>query len=355
MASTAYKDTGAFLTVGGQTFHMDAYVNYDSATRSDNTVSIVGANGVFKITDGGGGFFSGYDVTGAYQFPTNTTRRTQSFGTGGRTSGDVLSGAENNFSISVGANDTSVNVRAGASYAGDPISWTSSSAITIPALGAPAGTTTIDAGSTIDTELGVRNNVTSWGSNATAGSVRSYIADNSGFTGQTYKSTTDNALIVHTGLTPNKKYWFRGWADNGGGKSTYFSATTGVTMANTVESSKDIQATTAVFNAATTQGEYTTTTEVQYRKVGDTGTWSTSDVQSGGTPVMSVSGLLPGTDYDYYYVVRTSAGNWITPQSTFTTLPAAKLVMPDGTAKNAIPRVIHSDGSIEMVNIIMVE
>ena len=346
--TTPYKDTGAFLVASGTTFRMDGAVNADSMTRTNNTVNVAGANGVYKVTGPSSYYFSGFDVTVAYQFPSGTTRRTQSLGSGTRTVGDVLYSAENNFSFSVGADDTSVNVRAGAAYDGDSVTYSSTSSFTIPPLGAPAVSDTVN--SVTENAIKVTPNVTDWGTNATAGSVRSYIADNSGFTGQTYIATTDNVAVTHTGLIANKQYWFRGWCSNGGGKTDYSSAVTGVTLATTSETSKIVQATSADFVLATVQGQYATSTKIQYRVVGTT-TWTDSTASTSATPSITISGLLPSTDYEYQLVVTTTAGVWTSAISSLSSKSAVKMILPDGTVKDGVPYVILPDGTMKMVQI----
>lgn len=350
MASTAYKDTGAFLIASGTTFHMDAYVNYDSATRSNNTVSINGANGVFKVTGPSGYYFSGYSVVGAYQFPTNTTRRTQDFGTGTRTVGDVIGGSENNFSISVDKNATSVSVRAGASYAGDSVTWTSSSSITIPALGAPSGLTA-SASAVTDTTATLSASLSSWGTNATAGTGQrlQYWIDGGAVNYLAYSTAASHSRAV-TGLTANAKCFVNSYALNGGGKDASSTTATFYTLASATETSKDVQATSATFVAAVVQGVYATSTKVQYRQTGET-TWLESAAETGATPTLVINGLTPSVDYEYRYAVTTTAGTWYSTVRSLSSLPAVQLIVPAGTVINAVPYTIQSNGTVTMVNV----
>lgn len=352
MATTAYSSTGASLSVSGYTFGIDGAVNYDSISRSNNTISVSGANSRCKITGPSGGWFSGFTVKTAYQFPTGTTRRTQDLGSGRFDVGDDLGSSENNFSFSVDADDTSVSVRAGGAYGSDGISWQSSKSMSIPSLGSPAGTTTIDT--RLSVSISVRNNVTSWGSNATSGSVRSYRSVNSDFSGQTYISTTDNALVNHTGLTSNTRYYFRGWAQNGGGKSAYHSSTNGYTLPlSCVAGTPTVDAATASIPITQDNGGGAYAITRQYRikqGAGDYGAWITF---VGDT--LNLTGLIPSTDYQVQLQSVTTAGTTVGAVTSFTTLPAAKLVYPNGDVKNAIPRTVMPNGDVAMRKVTIVE
>lgn len=354
MASTSYRRVASFSASGWN-------VNLESRTtanfsRSNNTLSVSSARvDVRFANDSVATSFTGYNIVGSYSMPSGTNRRSNTgihSGTWNR--GDTRSTASQSFSVSVGQNDTSISTNNGAGV--NSASWGGNQSMSIPALGSPSGTTTVDSGRTTDTRISVRNDVTNWGTNATSGSVRSYRADNSNFSGQTYISTTDNALVNHTGLTSNKRYWFRGWAQNGGGKSSYHSTTNAVTKA--VVSSVgaiDILATTATFNnIRVSQGYYTTTAKIQYRKKGDT-TWIDSESKNGDDVTITLTGLMPNTTYERRFVATTTAGTTTNDIYEFTTLPAGKLIYPDGTVKNAIPRLVRPDGSpAEMVNINLV-
>jgi len=218
----------------------------------------------------------------------------------------------------------------------------------IPGVSAPSGTTAFD--STGTTSISVRNDVTHWGDNVTAGSVRSYRANNAAFTGEVYISTTDNALVTHTGLTPNTEYWFRGWSSNGVGLSSYHGSISAVTLARSTITTTDLQSTAIRLVGTATTGKYTPTTKIQYKKAVDA-TWIDGGSASGGTFDISASGLLPSTSYNYRTVTTTTAGSSTGSTITATTLPAAKLIMPNGTVTNAVPHVITPGGTSTMVKV----
>ena len=351
MAWTGQLSTGAFFNTGIGIARIHGGIEYNTS-RTNNTVYFTGTRAIIQyIRESGswGSFTYGSGWTWRLQVGG---QRAQNSASGTRSVNQQDWGSYADFSVGVGMNDTGYTGYVSAWFAGDGETWTGGLGISIPALGAPAGNTTFD--SRTDTTLKVRNDVTTWGANATSGSVRSYRADNSGFSGQTYIGTSDNALVTHSGLSPNTRYWFRGWADNGGGKSAYMSTIDATTLANASETSKNVQATTVDFILAVAQGYRTTTAKVQYRKTGDT-TWIDSPTGAGGTPSIAVTGLLPSTQYDYRLIVTTTDGTWEGATSTFTTLPAAKIVMPDGTVKNAIPHVIQPGGTAEMVQVKVIQ
>lgn len=163
-----------------------------------------------------------------------------------------------------------------------------------------------------------------------------------------------------TGLVSNQKYYrlARWWNNNGDtsdlpnpypNESYVF-----VTLANATSSISNILATTATINAVPKQGHYATNTKVQYRKAGDTA-WIDTSEQLGASPSFNLSGLLPNTTYEYRLAVRTTAGTWNQAVQTFTTLPAGKLIYPNGDVKNAIPRLVYPNGDVDMININLVD
>jgi hypothetical protein len=163
-----------------------------------------------------------------------------------------------------------------------------------------------------------------------------------------------------TGLVSNKKYYrlARWWNNNGDtsdlpasypSESYFF-----VTLANGTTTVANLLATTVTINTTATQGHHATTSKIQYRKQGDA-TWIDTANGTGATPSFNLSGLLPNTTYEYRLAITTSAGTWNQATQTLTTLPAGKLVYPNGTVKNAIPRIVRPNGSVTMLNINLVD
>jgi hypothetical protein len=206
----------------------------------------------------------------------------------------------------------------------------------------------VSASAVTDTTANLYGNVDYWGDYSSAGSGMriEYWKTGSGVINLPFNTGGSHTQSV-TGLTPNSEYNVRNYASNGSGVGANGGPALFYTLANATETSKNIQAATIAFTLAVAQGARTTTAKIQYKKTGDA-TWLDSPTGAGGTPTITVSGLLPSTSYDYRRVVTTSDGTWTGSTSTATTLPAAKLIMPDGTVKNAIPRTILGDGTVSM-------
>lgn len=349
---TGWAGTGASANMGGgNVYGANVRIVYD-VYRYNNTIQFRSAYGQVQVT--GSGSFYGMDLREWVEIPRGSLRiNAHSFGTS-HSGGDVVSTWAGSWDVGVGVDTTSMELNAGAAYGSDGVSWAGGLWVSVPGVGYTEGTTIMDAGSTTDTQLGVRNDVTTWGANASAGAVRSYRADNAVWTGQTYLAATDNSLVLHTGLTANKKYWFRGWSDNGAGRSNWHSATTGVTLSKSTIVTTDIQAVSAQFTGTAVTGEYAPTTKIQYRVVG-AGTWTDSTTGSGATFDITLTGLTPSTDYEYQLLNTTTAGTKTEAVVPFTTLPAAKVVMPNGDVKSAIPRIVHPNGDVEMVKVNLVQ
>lgn len=350
MPSTSYKDTGARLYLSGYTIKMNGRVNWDSISRSNNTLSFKGVSATAQHSGSSFTFHPGWDIQA--MVPTGTGR-SSGYWTGSRSNGGTDTTGKQNFSIGVNSGTTSVSVRTRGRYRSDGWTYSSSISISVPALGSPSGTTTIQSGSTA-TSIPVRNNTTSWGSNATSGSVRSYRASNSSFSGQTYLNTSDNALITHTGLTSNTRYWFRGWSSNGGGKSSYHSSTSGYTLPLAPKAGTPVvNATDATIptTQASGGGALAITNQVRWREVG--GTWGSWVTYTEDEAILT--DLLPSTEYQYQLRSTTTAGTTEGGVSSLTAMPAASLIMPDGNVVSAIPRVIRPDGSSDMVQVRIIQ
>lgn len=346
---TGWGGTGAVANYGGSLVFGANVRIVGYVYRVNNTIQFRSTRGQVNVTGPSGYYFDGMNLREWVEIPRgNLVINAHSYGTGRKYVGDVYETWHGSWDIGVGVDQTSMELNAGAAYGGDGVSWAGGLWISVPSVGYPAGNTAFD--SRTDTTLAVRNDVTTWGANATAGDVRSYRADNSAFTGQTYIATTDNALVTHTGLTPNKEYWFRGWSSNGAGRTAYHGTITAVTLSNNTITTTTVEAVTIRVQGTAVTGKYTPTTKLQYRKVGDA-SWIDTAGMDGGTFDITVTGLLPSTDYEYRTVVTTTAGSKTGDTNTATTLPAAKLVYPDGTVKNAVPHLIRPDGSVEMVQV----
>ena len=335
----------------GNTFEFQSLYHYDSITRVNNTVTVNGANTVFRPHRTAGSWtriLPSYNIAVRTEAPSSWLRQDRVVINANNYAYNDQEywGVGGNYSFNVGADQTSSIVNHGFWYNGDR--WANNHTITYPALGSPSGITTLN--STDYNKITVKPRVSNWGTCATAGTVRSYIADNSSFTNQTYIDTSSGANTTHTRLTANKRYWIRGWANNGGGKSAYLSTVTAVTLATASQTSRNIQATSATINATATQGAQTTNTFVQYKKQG-AGSWSETTKNTGGTVALSMTGLLPNTTYEYRLAVTTDAGTWYGSTTTLKTLPACIIVKSNGEVVNAVPYIIRSNGTVETKNI----
>ena len=350
MAWTGQLSTGAFFNTGIGIARIHGGIEYN-VTRTNNTVYFTSTRAIIQYIreSGSWGSFT-YGSGWTWKMHVNGHRTTNS-ASGTRSVNQQDWGSQVDFSVGVGAGDTSLTGYVSAYFAGDGETWTGGLGIAIPGVSAPTGTTYFV--SRTHDSLVVRNDVTNWGANVTAGSVRSYRASNSGFSGQTYLGTSDNANITHTGLTPNTEYWFRGWASNGAGLSAYMSTITAVTLATSTVTSTDLQATSLRLQGTATTGKYTPTTKIQYKRTADA-TWIDGPSAAGGTFDLTVTGLLPSTSYDYRTVTSTTAGDYTGATTTATTLPAAKMIMPNGDVVNAIPHVITPEGVEEMVKVTII-
>lgn len=302
----------------------------DSIGRTNNTIHVHNYRVQFRS---GPGTFYDTNMRWLGQLPNGATRINQAYGSG--TIGGAVTSGSPSFNVGVGASQSVISTQAGfADYTGNY--WGGVYNFDIPNLGEPDGTLYVEA--VDENSIRVRVNVTDWGEHATAGSVRAYI-DSS------YKNTNDNADVTHSGLTPNKQYYLKGWARNGGGKTdtTLGGDTYRTTLATASETSKTLKATSVDFVLSATQGRYTTTTKVQYRKQGDT-TWLDSSTDTSATPNITVSNLMPSTNYEYRLSVTTTAGTWAGSIQTLKTKPAVKLITTGGVI-DAVPYLVDGSGA----------
>lgn len=356
MPSTPFRDTGARLHLSGWTFTIEGRVNYNNPTRRDNTVTFTGVSATARYGGTGNSFTwaAGWDIQAMV---TSNNARSHGHWTGSRSVGSTNTTGTQSFSFNVAASATSINVRTQGRFRNDGWSNSGENSISIPALGSPSGNTSIQGTPTINS-ITVRNSVTNWGANATGSSIRSYRATSSNFSGQTYLAAgANNSNTTHSGLTPNTRYWFRGWAQNGGGNTSYLSTVDATTLSSVYDGgTQEILATTTKWTGVRVyQGRFTTSSKVQYRVKGTTA-WRDSPTVTGDNITLEITGLLPNTTYERRFVATTTAGTTTNGVFEFTTLPAGKLVYPDGTVRNAIPRLVRPEGgTAEMVNINLVD
>lgn len=151
-----------------------------------------------------------------------------------------------------------------------------------------------------------------------------------------------------TGLTPNSQYQYRQRVWNNNGDEATSSPGSFITPSAvydpgtaTIEPSSYTATGVRVY-----QGHHTTNTSLQYRKKG-TSAWSSSAAVTGDNITLSVTGLLPGTEYEYRFMCITSAGTSYTDVLAIGTPTGGRIVYPDGTVKQARLHVVYSNGTVK--------
>lgn len=188
-------------------------------------------------------------------------------------------------------------------------------------------------------------------------------------TSGSYSQTSDQGDVggynywTVNSLAPNSKYDYlaRWWNNNGSTSdmpSSYPNASHRfLTLASGSIGTPSKLATTVDFPitmVASQTSEANATVKVQYRKVGNT-TWLDSATNTLLSSTIQVTGLLPNTQYEYRLAATNATGTWTGSTATVTTLPAGKLVYPNGDVKNAIPRLVFPNGDVDMININLVD
>lgn len=327
---------------------------YCDVSRSNNTVTV--SNVLVHQKSNSTSYYdwewqAGAWVGGVYVLNAQTKGRTGGANLAGIWYGHAGSGSRA-FSVGTGSGTFSLQ----GNWRGDHYGESSAARtvnVAYPAAGAPAGNTTTNTPTTSSLRSVV--GLTTWGAYCTAGSVRSYIANNSGFSGQTYVAASNWSTNTHSGLTSNDEYWIRGWASNGAGLTAYMSTVTNVTLplAPVIGTVVPLATTATVPTTIDVGGGKYTITK-QYRIQETTGgTWSAWTTYAGDD--IALTGLTPFTSYDIQVQSVTTAGTTVGSTTTFTTLPAGKLVYSDGSVVNAIPRVVRDGEPTVMVNVNIIE
>lgn len=356
MASTSYRNVDTF-TLSGYTFNLRSRTTVGSFSRSNNTVTANNAKVDVNVTGPSGGSFNqSSPIVGSYSLPQGSNRRVNTTVKGGNQTvyvGNTFSTSNQSFSFSVSKDATTVSTNNGAGRGSS--NWGGGQTLSIPAAGAPTGVSRSVSGVTTTTAtLGA--SVSSWGTNCTAGTGQriEYKKSSAGsYTNLAYSTSSSHTRNV-TGLTSNSRYNLRSYALNGAGH--------GVTSGVIDFYTKPLAPTagTPVFDATTVtvpttqnngDGAYEITKQYRYQEVG--GAWSAWTTYTGNDVV--INDLIPSTDYNLQLQSTTTAGTTTGGVIPLTTLPAGKLVMPDGTVKNAIPHVVYPDGTVKMVTVTRVE
>lgn len=219
MAATGFADTGARL--GGLPFSTTMAIYgqlvYD-VSRSNNTVTFSNfyAQGQHVRIAGSATSFTystGWDVVG--DAPSGS-QRVSGFWSGTRSINAIDSTGATSFSVGVGANDTTMSVRAGARYRNDGVTYAWFT-IGIPALGAPSLSST--SVTNITPRTATISASAAAGDNATFSSIELQYGLTQSY-GSSTSSSSSTPTFNLTGLSPGKTYNYRFVITNGGGKVT---------------------------------------------------------------------------------------------------------------------------------------
>lgn len=323
----------------------------DNFVRTNNNLRINGLRSEWRATVGG----SDSNVW-TRTYLNGVERIYKHYGNPSWGAWSVFYGDQAWFDITVGANDTTIYTSTSwGDYSG---AWNNGDRnIAIPALGSP---TVIKPSTTVATDTSITVNTgtgANWGANATADWWRIEYKEASSSTWLNLGNktgTVTNITVEIPNLKTNTRYDIRTRMRNGGGKEAVSSTESKTTLANATSSVKEILAANFIINVKPAQGRDATSARVNYRKKGDA-TWLDTEAKAGNDVDIDVTGLLPSTQYEYRVEVITTAGSWFSEVSELTTLPAAKLVYPDGTVKNAIPWAIHPNGDKKMLDVKLIK
>ncbi len=357
MPSTSYQGTGAILSSGGFNFSFNGRVNYDTPTRVNNTVTFNDVSTTIQYTSSNGGssftYGTGWDAIA--RIPAGTDR-SSGFWSGTRSVGNTnQSGDSGSFGVTVTAGATTVTSDVEGRFRNDAYTNSANVNISIPSLGSPTASMTL-TGRTADSLT------FSWaaggGTNGTISSDTRRLATDVGFsTGVSTASLgtgTSGTGHAITSLTSNTNYWVRNEVTNGGGLSTNGTAVATQTLpVAAIVGTITPLATTADVEYSQALGGSALAITVEYRLKPTAGAYG--DWTAAGASPIALSSLLPNTDYTIQVRSTTSAGTTTGLETEFTTLPAGKIIMPNGDVINAVPHVIYPNGDVVNVNITMVE
>lgn len=352
MASTSYRNVDTF-TLSGYTFNLRSRTTVGSFSRSNNTVTANNARVDVNVTGPSGGSFNqSSPIVGSYSLPSGSNRRVNTSVKGGNQTcyvGDTYSTSNQSFSFTVDKNATSVSTNNGAGRGSSK--WGGGQSLSIPSAGAPTGVTR-SVSSVLTTTATLGASVSSWGTNCTAGTGQriEYKKNSAGsYTNLAYSTAASHTRAV-TGLASNSRYNVRSYALNGAGHGV----TSGVIDFYTLPFAP--AAGTPVFDATTVtvpttqnngDGAYTITKQYRYQE--DGGAWSDWTTYTGNDVV--ITDLVPSTDYNLQLRSTTTAGTTTGGVIPLTTLPAGKIIMPNGDVVNAIPRAVYPNGDVKMLQV----
>lgn len=318
---------------------------YASFSRTNNTLYVSGFKSQWRVT------VSGSDtqiVTRSYM-TSGTNRKTTNFGSRSWSANQVFNGGTWSGSISVSTGTSSISTRTQwGDYSG---SWYNSTTnFSIPTVSAPSfgAPTFSNIGTTTAT---LKGTVNSWGSNCTAGSGVRFGVSWPG-RDQFYNSRTTSSSPSWnlTGLPSNTTINADMDATNGAGLS-YDGANRSMVTKPLAPTSgiPVIEATTATIPVYinTGGGAYSITKQYRYQEVG--GAWSSWTTYTGSS--ITLTDLIPSAEYNFQLRSTTTAGTTTGSVISLLTLPAGKIVLPDGSVQSAVPHLVMPDGTVRMCNV----
>lgn len=199
----SWASTSMYVTVSGNA----------SGTRSGNTITLGNMKSVFSAYQGSGsdsGFWSAI-YKGGTQLK-RVTGLTMSGGSGTHNYGNVK--------FTVGTSDTTATLQFRSSEGN---SYYYSFDVSFPTGATVPSTPTISLVETAAGSITISYGTNSFGT-AGSGTVKLYMSENSGFSGETEvasKTTTGQSSVIITGLSHRKNYYFRARATSSVGNSSY--------------------------------------------------------------------------------------------------------------------------------------
>ena len=318
---------------------------YASFSRTNNTLYVSGFKSQWRVTIAG----SDTSIVTYSYMSSGTNRKTTNFGSRSWSAWDVFNGSSWSGSIGVSSGTSSISTRTRwGDYSG---SWYNSTAnFSIPTVsGASYGAPTFsNVGTTTAT---VKGTISSWGTNCTAGQGVRFGVWWPG-KDQFYNSRTTSSSPSWnlTGLPSNTNISADMDVVNGAGISN--DGANGSTVTKPLAPTSGIpviEATTATIPVYinTGGGHYSITKQYRYQQVG--GAWSNWTTYTGSS--ITLENLTPGSDYNFQLRSTTTAGTTTGSVISLLTLPAGKIVLPDGSVQSAVPHLVMPDGTVRMCNV----
>lgn len=218
MATTGYVNCGGWMTTANGLCRLWGEVEY-YPSRTNNTVTFSSTLARIQYVRESGNWTSMYNNNGWYwklYIDQNTNRASNSL-TGTFTPGMTSNGTATNFSVGVGAGDSTYSAKIGTWFSGDPETF-GYLTLSIPTVSAASGQT-VSASNIQTTSARLTSSLTSWGNNCTAGTgqrIEYKKSTDSTWTTLAYSTATSHYNDI-TNLEPGVTYDMRTYEVNGAG------------------------------------------------------------------------------------------------------------------------------------------